>query len=68
MGNRVVIFLTFWLVLWIGAGAAIGKLLFGCPGTGAVDGFLFAVAATFLWPWIMPRSIDHWMDGSGAAA
>ena len=38
MGNRVVLFLTFWLALWIAVGAGIGALI-GTPGTGAVDGF-----------------------------
>jgi hypothetical protein len=67
MGNRVVLFLTFWLAVWIGVGAAIGAL-FGTPGTGAVDGFVFAIVTTFLWPWIMPSALDQWMDGGGAAA
>ncbi len=67
MGNRVVLFLTFWLALWIAAGAGIGAL-FGTLGTGVVDGFVFAVLSTFLWPWIMPASLDHWMDGSGGGA
>lgn len=66
MGNRVVLFLTFWLALWIGVGTGIGSL-FGTPGTGTVHGFIFAVVTTFLWPWVVPRSLDHWMDGGAKA-
>ena len=62
MAYRVVVFLTCWIALWTGAGAAVGKML-GTPGTGAVIGFGVAVASTFLWPWIIPEPIDNWMDG-----
>ena len=37
MGYRVVMFLTCWIVLWIGVGAAVGSL-FGTIGTGEVVG------------------------------
>ena len=63
MAYRVVLFLTCWLALWTGAGAGVGYLLFGTLGTGTVSGFVVAVLSTFLWPWIIPQSIDNWMDG-----
>jgi len=63
MGYRVVVFLTLWIALLTGAGAFLGSLVFGTPGTGAVTGFLSAVLSTFLWPWIVPQSVDDWMDG-----
>ena len=65
MGYRVVMFLTCWIVLWIGVGAAVGSL-FGTIGTGEVVGFIAAVLTTFLWPWIVPEPIDNWMDGLNA--
>ncbi len=58
---QVAVFLTGWLVFWMGAGAVLG-LLFGTPWAGSVNGFLFAIVATFAWPWIMPAFIDDWMD------
>jgi hypothetical protein len=27
-----------------------------------VDGFVFALLATFSWPWVLPSIIDDWMD------
>jgi hypothetical protein len=62
MGYRVVLFLTFWIALWMGVGAAVGEI-FLTPGTGAVWGFVAGVASTFLWPWVVPEPIDNWMDG-----
>ena len=47
MAYRVVLFLTCWIALWIGAGAAVGSL-FGTMGTGEVWGFIAAVVTTFL--------------------
>lgn len=51
---------TGWLIFWMSVGAVVGGL-FGSPGTGTVDGFIFAVVSTFSWPWIMPTIIDDWM-------
>ena len=62
MGYRVVMFLTCWIALWMGSGAAVG-FLFGTSATGAVWGFVAAVLSTFLWPWIVPEIFDDWMDG-----
>jgi hypothetical protein len=63
MAHRVVLLLTLWIALWMGAGAVVGHLLFYTFWTGVVDGFVFAVLTTFLWPWIMPEAIDNWIDG-----
>ncbi len=65
MSYRVVVFLTCWIVLGMGAGAALGSL-FGTLGTGAVWGFVAALLSTFLWPWIVPEPLDDWMDGLAA--
>jgi hypothetical protein len=62
MGYRVVLFLTCWLALWVGVGAGVGEI-FLTPGTGAVWGFVTGVVSTFLWPWIIPRPVDEWLDG-----
>lgn len=62
MAYRVVLFLTGWIAVWVGLGVAVGSL-FGTLGTGGVTGFVVGVLTTFLWPWIVPRPIDNWMDG-----
>ncbi len=59
---QVVVFFTGWLIFWMGVGAAIGVVAFGLPWAGIVNGFIFAVLATFTWPWLMPEFIDNWMD------
>lgn len=64
MGHRIVLFLTVWIAVQTGIGAALGYYLLGTPGTGAVSGFVAAVLTTFLWPWILPEPIDRWMDGT----
>jgi hypothetical protein len=58
--DRVALVGLLWFILWIGAGDAIGHL-FRIPGTGMVLGFIVAFLTVFLWPWLMPRSIDDWM-------
>jgi hypothetical protein len=67
MPDRVALVLTVWLALWTTVGLALGAFVFGTPGTAAVSGFFVAVATTLLWPWIMPRPIDRWMDAGGPA-
>jgi hypothetical protein len=59
--DRVALVALCWFVLWTAIGIAIG-VLFGTPGTGAVSGFVFALLATLAWPWLMPDSINDWMD------
>lgn len=61
MAYRVVLFLTLWLAAWAGIGVYVGSF-FGTLGTGGVTGFIIGVAATLLWPWILPRMVDDWMD------
>ncbi len=58
---QVAVFLTGWLVFWMGAGAVLAAC---CSERWArsVNGFLIAIVATFAWPWIMPAFIDDWMD------
>lgn len=63
MAYRVVLFLTLWLALFAGIGVFAGSF-FGTLGTGGISGFIFGVAATLLWPWILPRMVDDWMDGN----
>jgi hypothetical protein len=59
---QVAIIFTGWLVFWMAIGAAVGVFGFGLVWAGTVNGFVFAVLATFAWPWIMPKFIDDWMD------
>ena len=47
----------------LGVGAGIGYLFFYTMWTGVVNGFVFGVATTFLWPWLLPRAVDDWIDG-----
>jgi hypothetical protein len=63
---RVVVLFTCWMIFWMSLGTAIGAM-WGVPKTGAVDGFAFALLATFSWPWIVPRTLDEWMDHSDLA-
>ena len=63
---QVVVFFTAWLVFWMGTGAAVGSIAFGSPWAGTVNGFFFAILATFAWPWIVPRFVNDWMDDSSA--
>jgi hypothetical protein len=65
MPYRVTLFLTCWLALWTAIGLGIG-FVFRTPMTGMIDGFIFAVLSTFLWPWIVPNFLDDWMDGQTA--
>ena len=51
----------FIIVLGIGIGIAVGSAV-GGPTTGAVNGFFFALLALSAWPWIMPESIENWMN------
>jgi hypothetical protein len=62
MAHRVVILLTLWLALWMVLGAFVGQFLFYTFWTGVVNGFVFAVVTTLLWPWILPPAVDRWMD------
>lgn len=59
--DRVAVVAVCWFVVWIAVGITIGVLL-DTPGTGAVSGFFFALLATLAWPWLMPDSINDWMD------
>lgn len=61
MADRVAVVAFCWFVLWTGVGVAVGSVV-GEPRTGAVNGFFFALLALSAWPWIMPESIENWMD------
>ena len=60
--DRVAIVAWGWFALWIVFGTAAGSLLFNTPWTGGITGFGFALVAVFSWPWLMPESINAWMD------
>jgi len=75
--QRVAVVAGCWFIFWICVGAIAGGLsgsitagpggAHGGIGTGAffwgTCGALFAVLASFAWPWIMPRTISRWMYG-----
>ena len=61
MADRVAVVAFCWFALWTGLGIAVGSVV-GGPTTGAVNGFLFALLALSAWPWIMPNSIENWMN------
>jgi hypothetical protein len=51
-----------WFIGWITLGYAAGSLLFSTPWTGAITGFAFALAAVPAWPWVMPETVNAWID------
>jgi hypothetical protein len=60
--DRVAIVALGWFAFWIALGYSTGTLLFSSPGTGTVLGLGFALLATPAWPWVMPETINDWMD------
>jgi hypothetical protein len=60
--DRVAIVALGWFAFWIALGTSSGTLLFSSPGAGTVLGFGFALLATSAWPWVMPETINDWMD------
>jgi hypothetical protein len=63
--DRVALVGLLWFAGWICVGDAVGHL-FQIPGTGMVVGFIVAVCTVLLWPWLMPRFVDDWMNDPGA--
>jgi hypothetical protein len=70
--GRVFIVAGCWFLFWMTFGAIVGGLSAG-PGAapdgvffGARNGAWIAALTSFAWPWIMPESINRWMDGRGA--
>ena len=61
MMDRVAIVALLWFAGWIVATSEFSKLLFNAPGTGIVWGFVIALITVFTWPWVLPRSLEHWM-------
>ena len=59
--DRVAIIGWIWFIAWTIAGHVLGRWVWGCPGTGIVVGFLFALATLPAWPWIIPPMLDDWM-------
>ena len=62
--DRVALVAVLWFLGWIVAGAELSKLMFNAPMSGSLWGFVLALLTVFLWPWVMPRSLDDWMHGS----
>jgi putative effector of murein hydrolase LrgA (UPF0299 family) len=62
--DRVALVAVLWFLGWIVAGAELAKLMFNAPLSGSIWGFVLALLTVFLWPWVMPRSLDDWMHGS----
>ena len=72
--RRVAVVAGCWFLFWMVLGAVIGGLsggpradvangvYFGAFYFGAFNGALWAVITSFAWPWIMPDSIERWMD------
>jgi hypothetical protein len=59
--DRVAFVTICWFVFWTGAGILLGRYL-EVPGTFTVTGFIFALLTVFAWPWILPESLNRWMD------
>jgi hypothetical protein len=62
--DRVALVACLWFVGWIVAGSEISSLAFGAPLSGVIWGFILALLTVFLWPWVMPRTLEDWMHGS----
>ena len=68
--RRVAVVAGCWFLFWMALGAIIGGLSGGPRADvakgiyfGAFNGTLWAVLTSFAWPWIMPDSVERWMDG-----
>jgi hypothetical protein len=69
--GRVAIVAACWFAFWMALGSIVGGLT-GGPGGGVTNGIYFgafngawwAVLTSFAWPWIMPDSVERWMDGA----
>jgi hypothetical protein len=59
--DRVAFVTICWFVFWTAAGFLLGRFL-EVPGTFTVAGFIFALVAVFAWPWVLPESLNRWMD------
>jgi hypothetical protein len=59
--DRVAMVALFWFVGWTGVGWILGRML-DVPGTFTVCGFLFALLTVFVWPWVLPESLNRWMS------
>ena len=62
--DRVALVACLWFVGWIFAGLEVSKLAFNAPLSGGIWGFVLALLTVFLWPWVMPRTLEDWMHGS----
>jgi hypothetical protein len=67
--QRVAVVAGCWFLLWMAIGALVGGLSGGSRADvatnvyfGVFNGTLWAVITSFSWPWIMPNSIERWMD------
>jgi hypothetical protein len=60
--DRVALVAICWFVFWTTGGIVLGRYL-EIPGTVAISGFIFALVSVFAWPWILPESLNRWMDG-----
>jgi hypothetical protein len=60
--DRVALVAICWFAFWTIVGTITGRLL-EIPGTFTVVGFVFALLTVFVWPWILPESLERWMDG-----
>jgi len=62
--DRVALIAVVWFLGWVAAGSALARLMFSAPMSGGIWGFVLALLSVFLWPWLLPRSVDDWMHSS----
>jgi len=66
--KRVFLIGAIWFAFWMGLCAGIGALrappngVFEAVYSGVFNGAWLALITSFLWPWIMPRKVDKWID------
>jgi hypothetical protein len=63
--GRVFLVAGLWFLFWMSAGLFVAVAVKGIDGlsAGLMNGAWIATLTSFAWPWIMPESVNRWMDG-----
>ena len=63
--GRIFLVAGLWFLFWMSVGLFISVAAKGIDGltAGLMNGAWIATLTSFAWPWIMPESINRWMDG-----
>ena len=63
--GRVFLVAGLWFAFWMSVGLFFAVAVKGFDGlsAGLMNGAWIATLTSFAWPWIMPESVNRWMDG-----